>query len=118
MVVEEAAATETAVASVADETDPFASFLAFDELFLGGGTPEAAEQVVVAKSGILAPATDEVAAAITAVVAAVAEGVEMPDGALVPREPAGVTIVSLVGAVTGEAVPAAAAAAAAAAAKT
>ena len=73
---------ETATASIADRTVPFASFLAFDELFLGGGTPEAAEQVVVAKSGILAPATDEVAAAITAVVAAVAEGAEMPDGAL------------------------------------
>ncbi len=115
MLVDETTATETAAASKADETDPFASFLAFDEPFLGRGTPAAAEQVAVAKSGISAPATDEVAAAITAVVAAVAEGVKMPDGALAPREPAGRTTASLAGAVTGEAAPAAAAAAAAAA---
>jgi hypothetical protein len=98
-----------------DETDPFACFLAFNEPFLGGGTPAAAEQVAAAKSGISAPATDEVAAAITAVVAAVAEGGEMPDGVSVPREPAGGTTVSSAGAGTGEAAPAAAAAAAAAA---
>ncbi len=82
MVVEEAAATEMAAALIADGTDPFASILAFDEHFLGGGTPAAAEQVAAAKPGISAPATDEVAAAITAVVAAVAGGAEMPDGAL------------------------------------
>ncbi len=69
--------------------------MAFDEPFLGRGTPAAAEQVAAAKSGILAPATDEVAAAITAVVATVAEGAEMPDGALVPREPAVRTTASL-----------------------
>ncbi len=99
MVVEEAAAMETAAASIADEMDPFASSLAFDEPFLGGGTPAAAEQVAAAKSGISAPATYEVAAAISAVVAAVAEGAEMPGGALDPREPAGGTTVSLAGAV-------------------
>ncbi len=54
------------------------------------------------------------AAATTAVAAAVAEGVEMPDGALVPRELAGRTTVSSAGALTGKAVPAAAPAAAAA----
>ncbi len=48
------------------------------------------------------------AAALTAVVAAVAEGKEMPDGVLVPSEPASGTKVSLAGAVTGKAVPAAA----------
>ncbi len=105
-----------AAASIADEADPFACFLAFDEPFLGGGTPAAAEQVVAAKSGVSARATDELAALITGVVAAVAKGVEMPDGALVPREPAGGTTASLAGAVTGAAAPAAAAAAAAAAA--
>ncbi len=60
----------------------------------------------MAKSSILAPATDEVAAALTAVVATVAEGMEMPDGVLVPREPASGTKVSSAGAVTGEAAPA------------
>ncbi len=62
---------ESTAASIADEADPFACFLASNEPLLGGGTPAAAEQVVAAKSGILAPATDEVAAAITVVVAAV-----------------------------------------------
>ncbi len=108
LIEEEAAAKEMAAASVADGTDPYARFLAFDEPFLGGGTPAAAEQVVMAKSGISAPATDEVAAALTAVVAAVAEGTEMPDGVLVPREPASRTKVSSAGAVTGEAAPTAA----------
>jgi hypothetical protein len=83
--------------------------LAFDECFLGGGTTAAAEQVAVAKSGISAPAVDEVAAAITAVVAAIAEGVETSDGALVPKEPVGGTTASLVGAVTSAAAAAAAA---------
>ncbi len=115
MAVEEAAAMETAVASIADEVVPFAGFLAFDDPFLGRGTPAAAEQMAAAKSGISAPATDEVVAAITGVVAAVAEGAEMPDGASVPREPAGRTTASLAGAVTGAAAPAAAAAAATAA---
>jgi hypothetical protein len=87
LIEEEAAAKEMAADSEADGTDPFACILAFDELFLGGGTPTAAEQAAAAKSGILEPATDEVAAALTAVVAAVAEGTEMPDGVLVPREP-------------------------------
>ncbi len=105
---------EMAAASIADGTDPFASLLAFDEPFLGGGTPAAAEQVAAAKSRISAPVTDEVMAAITAVAAAVAEGAETPDGVLVPREPAGETTVLLAGAVTGEAVQAAAPAAAAA----
>ncbi len=91
-------------------------FLGFDEPFLGGGTPAAAEQVATAKSGILAPATYAVAAATTVVVAAGAKGEEMPDGALVPREPAGRTTVSSAGAVTSEAAPAAAAEAAEAAA--
>ncbi len=49
MAVEEAVATEMAAASIADKTDPFACFLAFDEPFLGGGTTAAAEQVVAAK---------------------------------------------------------------------
>ncbi len=84
LIEEEAAATETAAALVADGTDPFAGFLALDEPFLGRGTPAAAEQATAAKSGILAPATDEVAAALTAVVAAVAEGKEMPDGVWFP----------------------------------
>ncbi len=79
LIEEEAAAKEIAAASVADGTDPFARFLAFDEPFLGGGTPAAAEQAAAAKLGILAPATDEVAAALTAVVASVAEGKEMKD---------------------------------------
>ena len=48
------------------------------------------------------------AAALIAVVAAVAEGKEMPDGVLVPREPASGTKVPSTGAVTGEAAPAAA----------
>ncbi len=108
LIEEEAAAKEMAALSVADRTDPFAHFLVFDEPFLGRGTPAAAEQVVVAKSGILAPATDEVVAALTVVVAAVAEGMEMPDGVLVPREPASRTKVSSAGAVTGEEAPAAA----------
>ncbi len=116
MAVEEAAARETAAASIAVGADPFAGFLGFDEPFLDRGTPAAAEQVVAEKSGILAPATDEVAAAITAVVAAVAEGAIMPDGASVPKEPAGRTPASLVGAATGVAAGAATAAAAAAAA--
>ncbi len=106
LIEEEAVATKMAAASVVDGTDPFARFLAFDEPFLGGGTPAAAEQAAAAKSGILAPAIDEVAAALIAVVAAVAEGTEMPDGVLLPREPASGTKVSLAGAVTGEAVPA------------
>ncbi len=108
LIEEEAAATETAAASVAYGTDPFARFLALNEPFLGGGTSAAAEQAAAAKSGISAPATDEVAAALTAVVAAVAEGTEMPDGVLVPREPASRTKVPSAGAVTGEAAPAAA----------
>ncbi len=58
LIEEEAVAKEMAAASVADRTDPFARFFAFDEPFLGGGTPAAAEQAAVAKSGILAPATD------------------------------------------------------------
>ena len=106
LIEEEAAAKEMAAASVADGTDPYARFLAFDEPFLGGGTPAAAEQAAAAKSGISAPATDEVAAALTAVVAAVAEGTEMPDGVLVPREPASKKKVTLAGAVTGEVAPA------------
>jgi hypothetical protein len=92
LAVEETAAMETAVAAIADGAAmpdvtavPFASFLAFDEPFLGRGTAAAVQQVAAAISGILGPAVDEVAAAITAVVAAVAEGVEMPDGALVPK---------------------------------
>ncbi len=101
---------ETAAASIADGADLFAGFLAFDEPLLGGGTPAAAEQVAAAKSGISAPAIDEVAAAITAVVASVAEGAEMPDGALVSKEPAGGTTALSTGAVTGAAVAAAAAA--------
>ena len=108
LIEEEAAATEMAVASVADGTDPFAHFLALDEPFLGGRTPVAAEQAAAAKSGISAPAIDEVVAALTAVVAAVAEETEMPDGVLVPREPASNMKVSSAGAVTGEAAPAAA----------
>ncbi len=108
LIGEEAAAKEMAAASVADGTDPFACFLAFDEPFLGGGTPAAAEQVAAAKSSISAPATDEVASALTAVVATVAEGTEMPDEVSVPREPASGTKVSSAGAVTGEAAPAAA----------
>ncbi len=106
LIEEEAAATEMAVASVADGTDPFAHFLALDEPFLGGRTPVAAEQAAAAKSGISAPAIDEVAVAITAVVAAVAEGMEMPDVVLVPEEPASRTKVPSAGAVTGEAAPA------------
>ncbi len=106
LIEEEAAAMETAAASVADGMGPFARFLALNELFLDGETPAAAEQVVAAKSGISAPATDEVAAALTAVVAAVAEGMEMPDRVLVPREPASRTKVPSAGAVTGEAAPA------------
>ncbi len=85
---------ETAVALVADGTDSFARFLAFCELFLAGGTPAAAEQAAAEKSGISAPANDEVVVALTAVEAAVAEGTEMPDGDLVPREPASRTKVS------------------------
>jgi hypothetical protein len=108
LIEEEAAAMETAAASVADGTDLFACFLALDEPFLGRGTPAAAEQVAAAKTGILAPATDEVAVALTAVVAAVAEGTEMPNGVLVPREPASRTKVPSAGAVTGEAAQAAA----------
>jgi hypothetical protein len=107
LIEEEAAATEMAAASVADGTDPFACFLAFYEPFLAGETPAAAEQAAVAKSGILAPADDEVAVALTAVEATVAEGEEMPDGDLVPREPASGTKVSSAGAVIGEAAPAA-----------
>jgi hypothetical protein len=108
LIEEEAAAKEMAAASVADGTDPFARISAYNEPFFGGGTPAAAEQAAVAKSGISAPATDEVVAALTAVVAAVAEETEMPDGVLVPREPASGTKVSSAGAVTGEAAPAAA----------
>ncbi len=52
----------------------------------------------------------EVAAAIIVVVAAVAEGVEMPDGASVPMEPAGGTTALVVGAATGAAAASAAAA--------
>jgi hypothetical protein len=55
LAVEEAAATETAVAPIADGAAmpdvtavPFASFLAFDEPFYGRGTAAAAEQVVTA----------------------------------------------------------------------
>ncbi len=93
-----------------DETSvPFAGFLAFDEPFLGGGAAAAAEQVAAAKSGISAPAVDEVAAAITAVAAAVAEGTKMPDEVLVPKEKADGIIALLVGAVTGVAAAAAAA---------
>ena len=106
LIEEEAAATEMAAASIADGRDPFAHFLAFCEPFLVGETPAAAEQAAVAKSGISAPANDEGAVALTAVEAAVAEGMEMPDGDLVPREPASRTKVSLAGAVTGEAAPA------------
>ncbi len=108
LIEEEVAATETAAALVADGKDPLACFLALNELFLGGRTPAAAEQAAAAKSGISAPATDEVAAALTAVVTAVAEGKEMPDRVSVPREPASGTKVSSAGAVTGEAAPAAA----------
>ncbi len=108
LIEEEAAAKEMAAASVADGTDPFACFLAFDEPLLGGGTPAASDRAAAAKSGISAPATDEVAAALTAVVAAVAEGMDMPDRVLVPREPGSKTKVSLAAAVTGEAAPAAA----------
>jgi hypothetical protein len=108
LIEEEAVATEMAAVSVADGTDPFASFLAFCEPFLAGGTPAAAEQAAAAKSGISAPADDEVAVALTAVEAAVAKGEEMPDGDLVPSEPASRTKVSSAGAVTGEAAPAAA----------
>ncbi len=108
LIEEDAAAMEMAAASVADGTDPFVHFLALDEPFLGGGIPAAAERAVAAKSGISAPATDEVAAALTAVVAAVAEGTEMPDRVSVPREPASRTKVPSAGAVTGEAAPAAA----------
>ncbi len=108
LIKEEAAATEMAAASVADGTDPFAYFLAFCEPFLAGGTPAAAEQAAAAKSGISAPADDEVAVALTAVEAAVAEGREMPDGDSVPREPVSGTKVLSAGAMTGEAVPAAA----------
>ncbi len=110
LIEEEAAAKELAAASVADGMDPYAHFFffAFDEPFLGRGTPAAAEQAAAAKSGISAPATDEVVAALTAVVAAVAEGMEMPDGVLVPMEPASGTKESSAGAVTGEAAPAAA----------
>ncbi len=85
LIEDEAAATEMAAASVADGTNPFARFLAFCEPFLDGRTPAAAEQAAVAKSGISAPADDEVAVALTAVEAAVAEGEEMQDGDLVPR---------------------------------
>ncbi len=85
--------------------------MAFNETFLGVGTAAAAEQVVEAKSGISAPAVDDVAAAITMVVAAVAEGAEILDGALVPKEPVGGTIASSVEAATGAAATAAAAAA-------
>ncbi len=92
---EEAAAMETAAALVADGTDPFAHFLAICELFLAGGTPAAAKRAAAAKSGISAPANDEVVVELTAVEAAVAEGTEMPDGDLVPREPASRTKVSL-----------------------
>jgi hypothetical protein len=88
---------------------PFTGFLAFNEPFLGRGTEAAAEQVAVAKSGILAPTIDEVAVAITAVVAAVAEGAEMPDGALVPKEPASRTTALAVGAATRAAAASAAA---------
>ncbi len=117
MAVEEAAATETAVALIAEGADPFAGFLTFNEHFLGSrGTPAAAERVTAAKSGVSAPATDKVAAAITAVVAAVAEGAIMPDGESVPKEPAGGTPASLAGAATGAAAAAVAAVAAAAAA--
>ncbi len=108
LIEEEAVATKMAAASVENGTDPIARFLAFCESFLVGGTPAAAEQAAAAKSGILAPADDEVVVALTAVEAAVAEGMEMPDGDLVPREPASRTKVSLAGAVTGEAAPAAA----------
>ncbi len=101
LIEEEAAATEMAAASVANETDPFAHFLAFCEPFLAGGTLAAAEQAAAAKSGILAPANDEVAVALTAVEAAVAEGTETPEGDSIPREPASGTKVSLAG-VTGE----------------
>ncbi len=93
-------------ASVADGTDPFACFLAFCEPFLAGGTLAAAERAAAAHSGIPAPADDEVAVALTAVEAAVAEGTKMPDRDSVPREPASGTKVSSAGAVTGEAAPA------------
>ncbi len=86
LIEEEVAATEMDAASVADGTDPFARFLAFCEPFLAGGTPAAAEQAVVAHSGIPAPTNDEVAVALTAVEAAVAEGTKMPDRDSVPRE--------------------------------
>ncbi len=49
MAVEKAAEMEMAAASIADGADPFAGFLAFDESFLGEGTPVAAEQVAAAK---------------------------------------------------------------------
>ncbi len=84
LIEEDAAAKEMAAASVADGMDPFAYFFAFNELFFGGGTPVAAERAVAAKSGISVPSTDEVVAALTAVVAAVAEGMEMPDGVWFP----------------------------------
>jgi hypothetical protein len=113
LAVKEVAVTEMAAASIADGADTFADFLASNEPFLGVGTPAAAEQVAAAKSGILAPATDEVAAAITAVVAAVSEGAEIPNGVLIPKEPASRTTASLVEAATGAAAAAAAAPAAA-----
>ncbi len=106
LIEEEAAETEMAAASIADGMDPFARFLAFCEPLLARGTLAAAEQAAVAKSGISAPANDEVAVALTAVEALVAEGTEMPDGDLVPRKPARGTKVSSAGAVTGEAAPA------------
>jgi hypothetical protein len=61
LAVEETAAMEVAAAAIADGVAmpdatvvPFSGFLAFDALFLGGGTASAAEQMVAADSGKLA----------------------------------------------------------------
>ncbi len=79
LAIEEAAATATAAAAIADGAAmldatavPFTGFLAFDAPFLGGGTASAAEQLVGADSGKLeaeAPA------------AALADGAATPDAA-------------------------------------
>ncbi len=83
---------------------PFAGAQTLDAPFLEGGAAAAAEW--------LAAAVDEAAATKTAVVAAVADGAEMPDASSVSRVPVGRPTASVVGVETGAAVAAATAAAA------